>query len=95
MASIIRTLSGHAKDYFDSYRKAPKGGTNKGDANSNEMLKPAPFGSSGMSAPSHGAVDAMQPKGGLTKSSLGAGNGTRNMGGNGKGKFPNMIKDMK
>lgn len=94
MASIIRTLSGHAKDYFDAYKKTPKGGTNKGDANSNEMLKPAPFGSSGMSAPQP-VVGAMQPKGGLEKSSLGSGNGTRNMGGNGRGKFPNMIKDMK
>lgn len=97
MAARMKSVSGQTRDYFDSYKKTPGGGTNKSGINSNEKLKKAPFGSSGMSAPVKDRVPAMEPKYGLSQGPKGGRvNKTgRNMGGNGKGKFPNMVKDMK
>jgi len=93
----IKTVSGHGMDLrLDSYPEAPQGGTNKSSMNTNKKMKQvANYGNSGMTGYAASAA-GVEAEGTATKSSsIGGANGSRNMGGNGRGKFPNMIKDMK
>jgi len=94
---MARMVSGHGVDLgLKSQPDAQIGGTDKGPMNTNKKMKQATnYGNSGMSSYA-ATVSGVEAEGTMTKkSSIGGSNGSRNMGGNGRGKFPNMVKDMK